>query len=138
MSCILRVSGSSLDVVGLAAALPLKPYRLDRKGERRGSRSRSANAASDLACAHYDVSVKDLAPLDLQVADAVRFLSQNRDTLLAMRHFPGVDACLLDFGVEWRDTFTHTDRLPPELLAIVGSLGFGIDISHYPVQNEEP
>ena len=135
MSCILRVSGASLDVVRLAAAFPLKPYRLDRKGARRAPRPRSTH---EIGCAYYDVSRNDLAPLPLQVADAVQFLAQHRETLVAMRHFPGVEACVLDFGIEWKDSCTHTDRLPSDLLSLVGSIGFGIDLTHYPARDEEP
>ncbi len=137
MSCILRVAGKTLDVDALASASPLKPYRLDRRGERRAPGSYVNMAVHQDSCAHYVVSGQDLAPLPVQVADAIRFLALHRDALVAMLHFPGVEDGSLDFGIEWRDVFVHTDLLPAELLSLVGPLGLGIELSHYPGDGEE-
>lgn len=137
MSCILRIAGKTLDVDALASASPLKPYRLDRVGERRTPSSPVNMAVHQVSCAHYVVSDQDMAPLEVQVADAVRFLTQYRLALVAMLQFPGVEGGSLDFGIEWRDGFVHTDRLPAELLSLVGALGLGIELSHYPGDDEE-
>ena len=132
MSCILRVAGKSLDVDALTSSSPLTPYRLDRAGERRAPGSLVNFAVHEDSCAHFIVSEQDLAPLPLQVADAIQFLSRYREALIAILRFPGVEDGSLDFGIEWRDVFVHTDLLPAELLSLVGAIGLSIGLSHYP------
>lgn len=138
MSCILRVWGEDLDVDALASSFPLTPYRLDRRGERRAPGSRVNTAVHADTCAHYVVSDRDLAPLPLQAGDAARFLSEHQVTLLAITRFPGVEGGTLDFGVEWRHGFVHSDVLPAELVSLAGAIGLAIELSHYPAADEEP
>ena len=50
--------------------------------------------------------------------------------------FPGVETVALDFGIERRDVAVQCDRLPEELIRLAGTLGLGIELSHYPAASQ--
>ena len=56
--------------------------------------------------------------------------------LARLRQEPGVEGMTLDFGIEWRDVAAQFDHLPPTLVRLAGALGLGLEISHYPVEEE--
>jgi len=129
VTCILRVWGTNLAVDELAAATSLEPYRIDRRGEPR----RDSSRVFEESCVHFEVSDLDFHELEGQARDAIQFLDQYAAQLRAIMSFPGVQGAVLDFGIAWRDVMVQTDQLPADLLKRAGTLGIGIDLSHYPV-----
>ena len=79
-----------------------------------------------------DVSDADFADLPKQIADAIRFLQTNAETIRAAVRFVGVERATLDFAVESKDVMIDSNYLPPQLLQIAGELGVGIELSMYP------
>jgi hypothetical protein len=43
----------------------------------------------------------------------------------------GVDGVDLDFGVNRKNGFLQSSRLPPELLRLAGEVGVGVEVSIY-------
>jgi len=129
MSCVLRIGGVQLDVDALLHVVPLSAYRVDRKGTPRRLRTRGTFEESTL---HVDVSDADFADLPKQIADAIRFLQTNAETIRAAVRFVGVERATLDFAVESKDVMIDSNYLPPQLLQIAGELGVGIELSMYP------
>lgn len=104
----------------------LKPYRVHHLGEIiLRSRRFTDNGFS------LDVSSVD-GDLPAQVKDAIGFLTKHQTELQRLRDYPGVDDMRLDFGYDRRDVAAQFDYLPPDLLARVGELGIGIELSLYP------
>ena len=75
------------------------------------------------------VSDKDGDCLSAQVADALAFLQAHRTLILALCAAAG--SATLDFGLWRKDTCSQSVRLPPELVAGVGELGLGLEVSIY-------
>jgi len=65
------------------------------------------------------------------------FLRKHQSELSRLASFPGVDDRHLDFGYHHRDAAVQCDYLPPELLALAGSLGIGIELSLYPAPSDK-
>jgi hypothetical protein len=66
-----------------------------------------------------------------QVRDSISFLRVNKDELLRVRSFPGVDGMLLDFSVDRRDVLVQSQSFPSELVALAGEFGLGLELSIY-------
>ncbi len=113
MGCVLRLRR---DAALLEDVLAIGMQATPARG---GKSSDSVNVA---------VSEVDFMSLDIQIRDAIEFLSRNTDGLASLRD---VDACL-DFGVERRDVAVQTVRFPPELIRLAGTLGMAIEVSLYP------
>ena len=135
MSCILRVSGESLDVDVLLAAIGMKPYRIWRKGERRTSNPESRLNETSGMC--FEASDADFSEFDEQVREATGFLQRHLADLKIMEIFPGVEAFNLDFGIELRDVAIHVDTLPPAFLKAAAAVGVRVCLSHYPCGGDE-
>jgi hypothetical protein len=69
--------------------------------------------------------------LSLQCKDAVAFLHQNDVELHRLAEFPGAADRRLDFGYYRQDVAVQCYYLTPELLALAGRLGVGIELSLY-------
>jgi hypothetical protein len=83
---------------------------------------------------HADISTADFSNLQGQIADAVRFVEQNQDELVRLVGFPGVENVSVDFGIEERDIAAQSERFPPNLLRLLGSLGIWLEFRLYPHQ----
>lgn len=131
VSCVLRVSGRSLDLDALLAGSALSPYRTWRLGSTRSDSRLDGPVHSDSgAC--FAISAADFDAFPAQVDDAIAFLECHADEVRAMVSFPGVDAATLDFGIALRDVAVHCDHLPPRLLKAAAAAGVGMELSHYP------
>jgi hypothetical protein len=82
MSCILRISGESLDIVDLLSRHNLSPDRIWKKGE---ARSLKGKFHSDCG-ANFVASETDLDEFDGQVKEATEFLELNAPAIATMRH----------------------------------------------------
>jgi hypothetical protein len=83
---------------------------------------------------HTDLSAADFSNLQSQIADAVQFVGQNRGELARLVGFPGVEDVSVDFGIEERDVAAQSERFPPNLLRMQGSLGICLEFTLYPRQ----
>ena len=66
-----------------------------------------------------------------QVQDAIAFLKKYQSDLGELQEFIGDKNVYLDFGVESRNVFVQSERVPPELLRLAGDLDIAIEISRY-------
>ena len=130
MSCVLRARGSSFAVDEFLAASSLQPITVFHRGEKQSSKSRPMTAAGF----HAVVSAADFANLQGQIADAVQFVQQNQDELARLVGFPGVENVSVDFGIEERDVAAQSERFPPNLLGMLGSLGISLEFTLYPCE----
>src|SRR5688572_3578051 len=128
MPAVLRASGPTFDPDAFASHSPWHFAKIYHRGE-------PVLASKPHAKAHHisgfnvDVSHADFDNLTAQVADAIAFFQSFRDELSRLKSFPGVDEIVLDIGIKWRDTYTHSDHLPAALLLQAGSAGIDIVLS---------
>ncbi len=71
-----------------------------------------------------------------EISDAFRFLAAHKCELERLRNFSGVSDVRLDFGYYRRAVVAQFDYFPPELLALAGNLGIGIELSLYSCASE--
>lgn len=128
MSCMLRVSGESLDVDALLSEVALVPYRKWKKGDAR-SLKRKVHADSG---ANFVVSEAEMDEFPRQAIDATEFLELNATLIARMAAFPGVQEAAFDFGVSLREGYVaQYCRLSPRLIQLAASACIGLEISHY-------
>ena len=76
-----------------------------------------------------------------QAPAAIAFLKEHEEALARLHSAPGVEDMRLDFPVDQRIDPQHVmiqfDYFPPELVALAGALGLGLEISLYPPNLEE-
>ncbi|AWN23805.1 hypothetical protein DKM44_11685 [Deinococcus irradiatisoli] len=117
---------------------PLKVWRRgDRIGPRTGADSEGSekkHGQSGFAALASAASFRQPAQ---QAADALLFLKRFEPALTLLSEFPGVDAVLLDFGIEDRPLQSQlgelqTSYFPPELLRLMGKFNIGLVITRYP------
>ena len=135
MSCVLRANGSDFLVDRFLEHSDLIPCVVYRKGEPRSPASKPKGKIHETSGLNIDVSEADFDNLEGQIQDAISFLKQHKKELERLRKFPGVEGLALDFGIAKRDVIAQYDYFPPELLYLAGSLGIGIELSQYPVEN---
>jgi hypothetical protein len=129
MSCVLRVWGKELDIHRLLTAITMTPSAVFQKGEpRSGSALLWANSG-----ANFEVSSADFSRLSEQESDALQFLTENRENLLNIRDFPGVEGASIDFAaVIDPERFPCSFKFSKELLVSAGTLGVSLELSIYP------
>ncbi len=130
MSCIFRISGKELILENLLSLLS-KPEKLFIKGEEKGRQVIQRNSAN------YLVSDADFDQFQKQKQDATNYLQKNNATLQEVMALPGVESACLDFAVEENESFTQSNYFEPELLKFAGTLGIGIELTMYPVIDNE-
>jgi hypothetical protein len=132
MSAMIRVSGARLDVDSILSRTKLKPNQVWRRGERIvfGPRKGERQAHSGFSIVASDAAFDQFA---LQIRRTLQYLKRHHADLRRVGREKGVTVLCLDFGIEWKSTFTHTDSFPAPLVKMAGSLGMSIDISHYSV-----
>jgi hypothetical protein len=131
MSCVLRARGTDFAVDNFLVGSTLEPGAVFRRGQPRSSRGSAILNASGF---HAIASEADFSNLQVQIADAVRFLEQNHSELERLVGFPGVEVVSLDFGIEERDVAAQSERFPPRLLLLLGNLGIELEFTLYPRQ----
>lgn len=129
MTCILRISGQSLDVDALLAECSIPVDRTWRKGEPRVLKGKfHANSG-----ANFVASEAEIGEFDAQVVDATAFLEKHASAIAKLIAFPGVEDAALDFGVSTSvGRVTQSSYLPPKFICIAARLEIGVEISHYP------
>jgi hypothetical protein len=138
MGCVLRAYGSNFLVDRFCQKSDLTPCLVYRKGESKSAARKSKGKVYESSGLHVEVSDADFIDLEGQVKDAITFMERNKVELERLREFPGVEGLTLDFGIARRDFITQCDYFPPELLYLAGGLGFGIELSQYPMAGVLP
>ena len=134
MPCNFWASGEAFDVDAFLEATSLSPDRIFRRGEtRRTVGSNDVNQESGFTIV---VSEGGFDDFDQQTVDAIASLKTNRMMLAQLATAPIAVSMVLDFGVRWPDTCTHTDRIPAELVHEAGNARVAIHISHYPIDDD--
>ena len=138
MPAVLRAYGSDFDVDELLAGCTLPLCAVKRRGEPVFPLSQPDGLRHDRSGVHVTVSDADFSEFPRQIAEATTFLQSEADQVRRLCRWPGVEAVDLDFGIERRDVMVQCDRLPPALVRLAGSLGLGIELSHYCASGDEP
>jgi hypothetical protein len=136
MSCFLRISGPGFDPDDFSKSCGIPPYRIARKGELKFPSSPRITSTHDVSGCHYEVSDAEFEEFETQIQDAIQFLKSNAAALACIQDRTDIQYAALDFGIELRDVAVQCDYIPPELLFLAGSLGLGIELSHYPISTE--
>ena len=135
MPCVFRIAGKSLDLSRLLGEITLRPYRtwlIDTP--RVPGNPKSKDNVDSGAC--FDASKAEMNAFDTQVSDATQFLKEHKADLGTILSFPGLDYAVLDFGIELRPVFIHSDYLPTDFLQAAASAGVSVELSHYPKSDE--
>lgn len=135
MSCILRIAGKDLELKSLLR-VDLIPDSSWEKGMPR-SPSKPDGKKNLNSGANYVVSEADLDEFDLQKMDAIEFLINYKTQIQEIMNLPGNDGGVLDFAISRRDVFVQYDNFPSKLISIAGSLGLSIELSQYPVNDDD-
>jgi hypothetical protein len=129
--CVLRVTGKHFDADRYLAASGLSAYQVYRAGE--PSRGGKLHEVSGF---RVQVSRRSGANVPEQVADAIVFLEEHQQALIALRSAPGVDDMRLDFAIDLRidrqKVMAQYDYFPSKLVSLAGAVGLGLEISIYP------
>jgi hypothetical protein len=137
MSAVLRAYGANFDVDAFLAGCRLSVCAVKRRGEPVFPASQPNGRRHEQSGVHVLTSDADFREFGRQVEESVAFLQGNSAELRKLCEFPGVERVTLDFGIARRDEVAvQYDHLPAELVRLAGSLGLGIELSHYPSVKE--
>ena len=138
--CVLRVTGRTFEPAKYLASSTLEPYSVFRAGDARFA-SQPNGKVHEESGFKVDVSRGPWNSLVGQVADATAFLKKHEETLRQLRSVPEVEDLRLDFRLDLRidrqKVFAQFDYFPPELVALAGALGIGLELSIYPPDFEQ-
>jgi hypothetical protein len=134
MSCYFRATGDNFDVDAFLASSSLVPDKVFHRGEPcqvNPDRKRPFTGFAVLVAENF-------GRLCSQTTEVTTFLREHEPELSRLSRYPGVSDIRLDFGYD-RDpeAAVQCDYLPPDLLALAGSLGIGIELSLYPRDDGE-
>lgn len=128
MSCILRISGESLDTDALLSSCTLTINSSWIKGSPQGIRGKTHSTSG----ASFVASEADFDEFNTQVDDASEFLRANSAEISHLAEFTGVDQATLDFAVSlYEDSVTRFCYLPPALIRSAAVAGLGLEVSYY-------
>ena len=124
--CVLRASGDDFQAHGFLKDSCFVPCNVFRKGERKAK-----DHVWDSSGFTVIVSEAPGDDFTRQIRDAVEFLRKHKEELARLLKCAGLEDARLDFGISRKNGFLQSSYLPPELLALAGALGVGIEISLY-------
>jgi hypothetical protein len=131
MGCVLRVYGDNLNVDELLACIKLQPCCVRRKGKPRYPNSKRLAESNGFHVTTSDASERDLPR---QIKETTKFLNANRNDLLFIKSFAGVEEADLNFSNHSRirgDIVGQNDSFPTELISIAAEFGLGINLATY-------
>ena len=141
MSCVLRAVGAEFEVDAFLRCSRLSPLKVWRRGDRLGSRTAPEQLLIEHEIAEKKYGQSGFAVVASaasfrdpvrQATDAACFLRRHEIALSQLAHCPGIEAILLDFGIEDRPVEQQTNYFPPELLDLMGRLNIGLVVTRYP------
>ncbi len=128
MTCLLRISGDSLDIDALLSNHPLLVDRVWRKGAPRAMRGTPHTTSG----VQFLVSDTNLDDLQRQTDDAVAFLAAHLSNIKQMVATRGVQDAVLDFGIGLPyGSVAQFSYLPARLVRLAAEAGLGIYVSQY-------
>ena len=128
MSCILRISGETLDIDALLARHHLLPDRTWKKGD---ARSLKGKVHSDSG-ANFVASEADLDEFARQLDEATAYLEAHAKTIAEIVATPGVQFAVLDFGVSLREGYVaQFCYFPPQFIQLAANARVGLEVSQY-------
>ena len=134
MSCILRISGESLDVEALLSQHNLSPDRTWKKGDPRSIKGKVHSNSG----ANFVASEADLDEFDRQLKEATAFLELHSPSIAGMAATPGVQSAVLDFGVALSEGYVaQFCYFPLHFVQLVAKSGIGLEVSHYACSNDQ-
>jgi hypothetical protein len=137
MSCVLRASGVDFDVDAFLATCELEPIAVFRKGEPRFPTSQPEGPRNQGSAVNFEASGADFSKLELQMEEALEFVREHQDFITMLREFPGVEGVTLNFGAEIHPPGWRSFHFASELLLAFGTLGVSLELSVYPVEEED-
>jgi hypothetical protein len=135
--CVLHVTSETTSFAAFLRDTEFPAYQSHEKGE--VSRIGKRQPYEDYGFSS-NVSERDWSSLTGQMEDAIVFLRTHDQTLGKLLSSHDVTDIRLDFPYSCRldeQIFMQCDYLPPEFLLLVGELGIGIELSHYPPCEED-
>lgn len=131
MSCNLWVAGTNFDVDNFIKETGIEVFHISYKGV-----PRYKEHPDKLIAKHNAFSARasnaGFHEFRQQVADAIKYLNENRDKLKRIKQSDEIEYANLDFGIwRWPDKPVQSFYFPPELLALTGELGLSIEIATY-------
>lgn len=133
MACRLRIAGENLDPDDIARLFPIATERTWRKGERTRTKGRTYRVSG----LQFLVSDRDGDLVPLQIEDALEFTRKHHSLLRTVTSSPEVDEAFLDFSWDIpTSAIGQFNRIPPELAALCGTNGVGIEFSVYLCESE--
>jgi hypothetical protein len=136
MAAILRSYGVEFDPDRFCAESGLKPCAIYRRGEPVRPATKPDGRKHEGSGIDVIVSGADFHEFPRQVEEATAFLEARKEELLRLRALPGLESMTIDFGIARRGV-VQFDFLPPSLIRLAGELGLGIELSQYPVGEDE-
>jgi hypothetical protein len=134
MSCMLRISGSDLDVKAMLAQHPLPVNAFWKKGDARVLKGKFHTDSG----ASVVVSEADFDQFDLQIAEATEFLESHASTIASIVAYPGTEEVLFDFGIAlYENHVAMSSYLPPRLIQLAANAGIGVMLSHYACSGDD-
>ncbi|MBK7665798.1 MAG: hypothetical protein IPJ21_20120 [Sterolibacteriaceae bacterium] len=128
MTCLLRISGDSLDIDALLSNHPLLVDRVWRKGAPKAVRGTPFTTSG----VQLLVSDTNLENLQCQTDDAIAFLTAHLTNIKQMVATPGVQDAALDFGIGLPYGYVaQFSYLPVRLVRLAAEAGLGIYVSQY-------
>jgi hypothetical protein len=138
MSAVLRAYGTDFEVEAFLAGCTLPLCAVKRRGEPLFPASQPDGERHEQSGVHVLASDAGFDEFPQQVAEAAEFLQAEFEQVRRLAGWPGIERVTLDFGIERRDVAVQCDELPAVLVRLAGSLGLGIELSHYPARDAEP
>jgi hypothetical protein len=139
--CVLKASGTEFDPDAFLDPSQLVPCKVFRRGEPRLPKSQPHGPIHETSGINIYVSDSSWSDLPAQVADAERFLTENREQIIRLAQAPGVTEIVLDFPIELRidgeNIVAQFDRFPTSLVRLVGALGIALELSIYSCSEDE-
>jgi hypothetical protein len=137
MSCVLRASGFDFDVVTFLASCELEPIKVFKKGEPRFPTSQPDGPKRERSGLNFEVSGADFSELALQMEEALAFVRRHQPFISKLKAFPGVENVTIDFGAEIHPPGWYSFTFSSDLMLAVGVLGISLELSVYPVEEED-
>ncbi|WP_143486004.1 hypothetical protein [Pseudomonas sp. PA15(2017)] len=128
MSCLLRISGESLDIETALSTCTVQPYLIWKKGEPRPLEGKTHRDSG----ANFAASEADFDELPLQLAEATIFLETHASALARLVATPGVQSATLDLGLAFQEgNIAQSLHFPSTFINLAARIGIALNMSQY-------
>ena len=131
--CVLRVSGTNIAVKEFLKNSSFDPCVIfDENNQSR------KNKVTKTFGFNVSISEAEFEDLDTQITDVVSFLKKECRELKRLEEFEDIEVVSVDFAISTppEEIVVWTRSFPPELLALLGSLGISLDFTIWPKSNQ--